>query len=618
MCGIIGYVGGRDSTSTLIDGLVALEYRGYDSAGIAQIFSEKENKILRITKTSGRVRALIAHIKQGSDNGNSHIGIGHTRWATHGAPTTLNAHPHKDCSGTVCVVHNGVIENYRSLRDALIARGHVFISETDTEVLPHLIEEARATGESLDHAVATVLKKIRGAYAIAVIDTQFPDAIVVARHFSPLVIGVGDTENLIASDITPILRHTRTVVHLEDGDIATVTANSYRIVRAATAESVARPRATVEWNVSDVTKNTYAHFMHKEIHEQSEAVENSLRGRMVLADGSVKLGGLDAVRNALRAASRIIFVACGTAYHAALIGKQMVEAYVGIPAVAEVASEFRYRSFPLGSNDVVVAISQSGETADTIAAVREAKRRGAVTIGIVNTVGATLARETDAGIYQRVGPEIAVASTKAFTSQITILALFTVMLGRDRSLSLTNGKRIIDALHTLPDCIARAIAQTEKEAIAFASRYATSEHMFFMGRMYQHAIALEGALKMKEVSYIHAEGYGSGELKHGSLAMISKSIPSIFIVPDDDVREKNISNMHEVRARGGPVIAIATEGDGAIQSSADHVLYVPRTIDMLTPLLTTVAVQLLAYHVGVARGCDIDKPRNLAKSVTVE
>ena len=610
MCGIIGYVGKRDALPIVLDGLHRLEYRGYDSAGVA-ILNEKGVKTARAV---GKV-AMLAEACAGKDlAGNA--GIGHTRWATHGQPKEKNTHPHSDCTKSIFIAHNGIIENYEELREELKSRNHIFKSETDSEVIAHLIEEAYKDADTLEQAVQKTLKKIRGTYGLAVISSKEPSKIVTARMGAPIVIGLGDGENFVASDAAPLLSHTRTVLYLEDGEMAIVTPKSHTVVTLA-GTAVERGAETIEWDADKMQKGGFPHFTLKEIMEGPEVIENTLRGRLIVEDGLAKLGGLHPIGDKLRQAERIIIVSCGTALHAARVGEYMLEEYAGIPTEVEFASEFRYRKPILNDKTVVIAISQSGETADTLEAMREAKRKGATTVGIVNVVGSTIARETDAGIYNHAGPEISVLSTKAYISELVVLALLTLSLGRDRQMSLTMGKRIAEELQDLPKKLEK-ILEGKKEIQKLAKKYAKYEHMLYLGRKYNYATAFEGALKVKESSYIHAEGCGAGEMKHGFIAMIEKDFPTVAIATEDSVYDKMISNIQEIKARKGRVLAVATEGDKRIAKLADDVLYIPKTLELLSPILAVVPLQLFAYYLTLEKKLDPDRPRNLAKSVTVE
>jgi len=607
MCGIVGYVGNREAKEILLEGLTRLEYRGYDSAGLVTL-----NDGAVIVKTEGKVAELTKKLENTPVNGK--IGIAHTRWATHGEPSERNAHPHSDCKAQIFVVHNGIIENYRHLKDELIKKGHNFSSDTDTEVLAHLIEEGYKG--NLEQAVADALSKVRGTYGIAVISILEPDKIVVARSGSPLLVGLGNNENIVASDVSAIIRYTKEVVYLEEGEIAVVKKDGFH---SFSGKSVIKDRvALVEWEIEQAEKGGFSHFMLKEIFEQPKVVEDSTRGRIIEEDGLAKLGGLEEIKDRLGRVERLIITACGTAYYAGLIGEYLFEEYGGLPTEVEYASEFRYRK-PIIERDktALLAISQSGETADTLAAVSEAKRKGALVLGIVNVVGSTIARETDAGVYNHAGPEIGVASTKAFVSQLAVLFLFTLMIGRQREMSLVTGRKIARAIKELPDQINSILTQNERIQ-EIAERYTKYNDFLYIGRKYNFPIALEGALKLKEISYIHAEGYPSGEMKHGPIALIDENFPTVAIIPKDSVYEKTKSNLEEIKARKGKVIAVATEGDDEIRDVANDVIYIPKTLEMFTPILSVVPLQLLAYHIAVMRGKDVDKPRNLAKSVTVE
>ncbi|HLB36450.1 MAG TPA: glutamine--fructose-6-phosphate transaminase (isomerizing) [Gemmatimonadales bacterium] len=608
MCGIVGYVGKKDAGPVVLEALKRLEYRGYDSAGIAVI----QDGRLAVEKAAGKIAVLEQRLDGRLPRG--HIALAHTRWATHGAPTDDNAHPHTDCGGTIALVHNGIIENAGVLRERLRERGHKIRSETDTEVLAHLVEEA-FTG-SLELAVAAALRQVEGTYGIAVISSREPGTIVAARHGSPLLVGLGDQEYFIASDAAAMLEHTRSVIYLDDGEIAVLCRDGYRVTDLET-EPVEKSVSTVEWDLASVERGGYPHFMLKEIMEQADALELTLRGHLLEDEGNARLGGLNLTNEQLLAIDRVVLTACGTSWHAALIGEYMLEELARIPAEVEYASEFRYRNPIVDHRTLVIGISQSGETADTLAAIREAKRRGAHTLGIVNVVGSTVAREVGGGIYIHAGPEIGVASTKAFTCQVAALALLTLRLGRLRSLSVLQGRDIVRALKKLPAQLGQVLARAAAlERIA--EQFARAPNALYLGRGYNFPVALEGALKLKEISYIHAEGYPAAEIKHGPIALIDEMMPVVFIAPRDAVYQKILSNVQEVKARRGRVIAIVTEGDEEITALADHSFTIPQTIDPFTPLLSVVPLQLLAYYIAVRRGCDVDKPRNLAKSVTVE
>jgi glucosamine--fructose-6-phosphate aminotransferase (isomerizing) len=608
MCGIVGYLGKNEALPILIDGLKRLEYRGYDSSGIAIFDQEKIN----CAKAVGKIKELENKLSSLDFSGT--LGIAHTRWATHGEPSEVNAHPHIDCTGQIFVAHNGIIENYRELKKQLEDKGHRFLSQTDTEVIAHLVEDLYQG--NLTEAVQKAIKLIKGAYGLAIIHASEPDKMIVARYGSPLLIGLGDDEIIVASDASAVIRYTKQVVYLDDGEIAEISRSGFRIIDN-NFTTVNKDVKEIEWNETEAEKQGFDHFMLKEIFEQGESINNSIRGRMIVKDGKVKLGGLEMISDRLRGIEKIIIVACGTARHAGLVGEYMLEEYAGIPVEVEYASEFRYRKPVMDKNTAVLAISQSGETADTLAAVKEAKEKGILTLGIVNAVGSTIARETDAGVYNHIGPEISVASTKAFTSQLAILALFTVLFGRQREMSMVTGKRILEELSLLPEKIKKILEQNE-EIKNLANKYKEVEHFLYLGRKYNKPVTAEGALKLKEISYIHAEGMPSGEMKHGTIALINENFPSFFIAPNDSVYEKNISNLEEIKARGGPIIAIATEGNIDLKNLTEDIIYIPKTLEMLTPILANIPLQLFAYHMAVARGCDVDKPRNLAKSVTVE
>jgi glucosamine--fructose-6-phosphate aminotransferase (isomerizing) len=608
MCGIVGYVGPKQATPLLIDGLKRLEYRGYDSAGVAVVV----NGGLVVQKAAGKIATLESQLTKAILSGST--GIAHTRWATHGAPTTKNAHPHTDCADMVAIVHNGIVENSSALRTMLSERGHRFVSETDTEVIAHLIEQFY-TG-SLEDAVAAALRELEGAYGIAVISAREPDTIVAARQGSPLLIGIGHGENFVASDPSAVLAHTRSVIYLDEGEMAVIRPTGYQL-KDRHAVPLTKEISQIDWDLATIERGGYQHFMLKEICEQPESVRNTLRGRLLEEEGTARLQGLNLNDDDLARIDRIVITACGTSWHAGLVGEYMLEEMARLPVEVEYASEFRYRNPIVNEKTLVIVISQSGETADTLAAIREAKRRGARTLGIVNVVGSTIAREVDGGIYLHAGPEIGVASTKAFTSQIAALAMFTLRLGRLRALSILQGREIVRALRKLPEQLEQVLAQRE-QIEQLAERYVRATNVLYLGRGYNFPVALEGALKLKEISYIHAEGYPAAEMKHGPIALIDELMPVIFIAPKDGVHGKIVSNIEEVRARGGRVIAVVTEGDTTITPLVDHVIAVPETMDMLTPILASVPLQLLAYYVAVRRGCNVDQPRNLAKSVTVE
>lgn len=608
MCGIFAYTGsnGKEAAKVLLDGLVSLEYRGYDSAGI---YTPESGHV----KTPGAVAELRKKVPK-SFSGKS--GIAHLRWATHGEPNEINAHPHADCREEIWVAHNGIIENFKELRKKLESKGHAFKSDSDTEVLGHLIEEYLKKEKSFEAAVLKALNEVRGTYGIAIQYKGEPEKLIAGRMGSPIVLGVGKKEHFIASDPSPILKHTKKVIFLNDGEVAVLTPKSHTIYKL-TSELVKRAPETLDWNAEEAQKSGHEHFMLKEILEAPEVVENTLRGRLIAAKGMAKLGGLEAVAKELSKVERIIIVACGTAYYAGLVGEYMFEEFAGIPVEVELGSEFRYRSPVLNQKTAVIAISQSGETADTLAAIREGKKKGALTLGIVNAVGSTIARETDAGVYNHAGPEVGVASTKALVSQLTALALFTIFFGRQRNMSAKVGKEIAMELKALPKKIEKMLAN-RAEIEKLAKKYAKARDFLFIGRKYNYPVAFEGALKLKEVSYIHAEGYGAGEMKHGPIAMIDENFPTFALALKDSVYEKMISNIQQLKARKGPVIALATEGDKEIAKLADDVIFVPKTLEMLSPILNVIPLQLFAYYFAKERGLNVDRPRNLAKSVTVE
>jgi glucosamine--fructose-6-phosphate aminotransferase (isomerizing) len=610
MCGIVGYVGHRPCLRILVEGLKRLEYRGYDSSGVAI----QSNGDLRIVKAAGKIAELESRLEQEAPNGLA--GIAHTRWATHGEPNDRNAHPHRDSRGRIALVHNGIIENYGVLKKALQNEGHRFETDTDTEVLAHLIEKYAAAGLGLERAVGRALADVEGTYGIAVMSADEPGVVVGARKGSPLVVGISDGEYFLASDVAPIVEHTRQVVYLDDGEMAVLTPDGFH---TATIAHVPVDKAVheVEWDLTQIEKGGFDHFMLKEIYEQPDSVRDAMRGRLLTGEGLARLGGLNLQKDQLRDVRRLIILGCGTSWHAGLIGEYMIEEHARIPVELEYASEFRYRNPIIDDGTMVLVISQSGETADTLAAMREAQRKGARALGIVNVVGSTIARESDGGVYIHAGPEIGVASTKAFTSQVTVLALLTLMLGRQREMSREAGIELARELQEIPGKIQR-ILDGGQDVRRIAEQYQRHNNFIYLGRGVNFPVALEGALKLKEISYIHAEGYPAAEMKHGPIALIDDQMPVVFICTRDSAYEKVMSNMMEVRARRGRIIAVATEGDDEVATRADHVLYVPATLPMLQPLLSVVPLQLLAYHVAVMRGCDVDQPRNLAKSVTVE
>ncbi|PYP03544.1 MAG: glutamine--fructose-6-phosphate transaminase (isomerizing) [Gemmatimonadetes bacterium] len=608
MCGIVGYVGPREAVSFLVEGLARLEYRGYDSAGVAVL----NGRGVETRKLAGRIAGLRELLARAPVHGR--CGIGHTRWATHGAPTERNAHPHSDCTRTVALVHNGIIENADVLRKRLEQDGHRFATETDTETLVHLIEES--PGATLEERIIAALDHVEGTYGIAVVAESDPGKIVVARRGSPVLLGVGDGEFLVASDASAVLGHTRSVVYLNDGDVAVVTAEGYRVLDR---EARVQERAVddIEWDLDAIALDGYPHFMLKEICEQAETVRSTLRGRLLVAEGTARLNGLNLTAEQCGAIRRIVIVACGTSWHAGLVGRHVLEELTGIPVSVEYASEYRYRRQVQLPGTVTIAISQSGETADTLEALRAAKGTGSTVLGLVNVVGSTIAREADGGIYLHAGPEIGVASTKAFTSQVVALLLLGLYLGRQRGLEADEGRRLVAQLVRLPELVERTLA-VEPQVRALAERYADARNALYLGRGVTFPVALEGALKLKEISYIHAEGYPAAEMKHGPIALIDENMPVVCLAPKDPVYPKVVSNMQEVKARGGRIIAITSEGNGDLSNLADHQVAVPASPPLIAPVLTVIPLQLLAYHIAVLRGCDVDRPRNLAKSVTVE
>ncbi|MFF5131894.1 glutamine--fructose-6-phosphate transaminase (isomerizing) [Streptomyces syringium] len=606
MCGIVGYIGKRDVAPLLLEGLQRLEYRGYDSAGIALHASGKTGG-LKSAKAKGRVRELEARLPK---RFNGSTGIAHTRWATHGAPNDVNAHPHLDAEEKVAVVHNGIIDNASDLRARLTAEGFVFVSDTDTEVLAHLI--ARSEAGTLEEKVREAVKHIEGTYGIAVLHADFPDRIVVARNGSPVVLGIGEKEMFVSSDVAALVSHTRQVVTLDDGEMATLRADDYRTYTTEGSSTSAQP-TTVEWEAESYDMGGHDTYMHKEIHEQADAVDRALRGRIDDRFSTVHLGGLNLDARDARAVRRVKILGCGTSYHAGQIGAQMIEELARIPADAEPASEFRYRNPVVDPDTLYIAVSQSGETYDVLAAVQELKRKGARVLGLVNVVGSAIARETDGGIYVHAGPEVCVVSTKCFTNMVVSFGLLALHLGRTRDLSVADGKRIIAGLRKLPEQIAEILAN-EAEIEKLAGEYADAKSMMFIGRVRGYPVAREASLKLKEVSYIHAEAYPASELKHGPLALIEPAMPTVAIVPDDDLLEKNRAALEEIKARSGRILAVAHQ----VQEKADHTIVVPKNEDELDPILMGIPLQLLAYYTAKAMGRDIDKPRNLAKSVTVE
>ena len=615
MCGIVGYLGSKQAYPILIDGLTRLEYRGYDSAGIATL---EEGGKLRVEKKEGKVANLEAHVAEDIPKGT--VGIGHTRWATHGPPSDRNAHPHAGSKGRIAVIHNGIIENYESLKDLLSDRGHTLVSDTDTEVLAHFIEEVMtSTGLDLPEAVRIALKEVVGAYAIVVLDQSQPDRLVAARKASPLVIGVGGNNDFfVGSDATPIVAHTKNVAYLEDEEVATMTRDGKLSIRTIGDSDVTPEIQAIELEIASLEKGGYEHFMLKEIYEQPRSIRDSIRGRVNLQRGTTTMSGIDENWGEWEKAQRILILGCGTSWHAGLVAEYLFESLARIPVEVEYASEFRYRNPIIRDTDVVLAISQSGETADTLAAIRSAKDAGAHIFGVCNVVGSSIARETDAGAYTHAGPEIGVASTKAFTAQVAVLTAMALHVGR-RLGRVDDGvfMRLVSGLDNIPGLVEQCL-ESAPAIGEIAKLFAGAENALYLGRGYQFPVALEGALKLKEISYIHAEGYPAAEMKHGPIALIDEDMPVIFIATQDDVYEKVVSNIQEVKARGGQILAIVTEGDTQVKSLADHTVEVPRAHEALAPLLTAIPMQLLSYHIALLRGCNVDQPRNLAKSVTVE
>ena len=610
MCGIVGYIGEKNCVPIIINGLKRLEYRGYDSAGIALIFDHHSEVI----KNKGKVSLLENKIDNLDLSAN--LGIGHTRWATHGVPNEINAHPHFNTSKNLYVIHNGIIENYRTLRTGLQKLGYEFITQTDSEVLPHLIDSFLVKGHSLFRSVQLALSEVEGTYGIAVIYEKEPDKIIAARKGSPLVLGIGENENFVASDVSAIISHTKQIVYLEDGEIIQVFKDHFN-AKTSLDKEVKKEIHEISMTLDEIDKGGFPHFMLKEIMEQPESVRNSMRGRILFDEGTAKLGGLENVADRLAASKRITISACGTSWHAGLVGKYMIEQFTRIPTEVEYASEFRYRNPIIEKDDAIFFISQSGETADTLAALKEAKLRGALVLGICNVVGSSIARDSNAGVYTHAGPEIGVASTKAFTSQLVVLALITLLIARKKTMSLVDGKTIGEELSKIPDKISE-ILKLNYEIEKIAEVFKDSRNFLYLGRGYNFPVALEGALKLKEISYIHAEGYPAAEMKHGPIALIDENMPVVFIAPKDSTYDKIISNIQEIKARRGRIIAIASENDKEIDKLVDYTIKIPDTIRILMPLLTVIPLQLLAYHIAVKKGLNVDQPRNLAKSVTVE
>jgi glutamine---fructose-6-phosphate transaminase (isomerizing) len=607
MCGIIGYIGEEKAESVVLGGLKRMEYRGYDSSGIVVLGQEA-----KCIKAVGKLENLVEKIGEQDLSGS--LAIGHSRWATHGGVTENNAHPHTDCQNNIFVVHNGIIENYKELRDKLIEKKHVFVSETDSEVISHLIEHFFKG--NLEEATRKALRLLKGTYGLAVVARKDPDKIVAARMFSPLVLSINSRGGFVASDPSAIVSYSKKMVFLEDGDIAIVKKDDFSVVNLE-SEIEQRKEIEVDWDVEEAQKGGYSHFMLKEIMEQPTTVANSLRGRLIVKEGTAKLGGLDSVEEELKKTEKINIIACGTSYYAGLIGKHLIEEYAGIPVEVDSASEFRYRSPVIKEKEVFLFLSQSGETADSLAVLKEIKKKGFLTLGIVNVVGSSISRETDAGIYNHAGPEIGVASTKAFTSQLTVLTLLALFLARQRKMSLADGQKFAESVEKLPQLI-QGIIQETSAIEKIAEKYKDYSSFLFIGRKYNFPVALEGALKLKEISYVHAEGYPAGEMKHGPIALIDQNFPTLAICLSDSVYDKMISNVQEIKARKGPLVILATEKDKRVEELSQDILYLPEVPEFLSPILTVVYLQLFAYYLAASLGRDIDQPRNLAKSVTVE
>jgi glucosamine--fructose-6-phosphate aminotransferase (isomerizing) len=608
MCGIVGYIGKGCSVPVLIEGLKRLEYRGYDSAGLALI----EKGEIVIEKTRGKVNVLEKRIE--GKRFESTVGIAHTRWATHGEPNDKNAHPHIDCSGELALVHNGIIENFNALKTYLESKGHRFRSDTDTEVVAHLIEENY--NGSLLFAISAALAEVEGTYGLAIISKREPDTIYTARRGSPLIIGKGDGEFFVASDVAAVLKHTNEIIYLEDGEIAEVRRDGYRVTRANN-EEVKKKVQQISWSLDMIEKGGFDHFMLKEIFEQEKSLRDTIRGRLNEKDGTARLDGLIHYSEQLKTADRLIITSCGTSWHSALIGEYLIEELAGIPCEVEYASEFRYRNPIVREGDIMFVISQSGETADTLGALHEAKKRGGIVLGICNVVGSTIARESDGGVYIHAGPEIGVASTKAFTSQVLVLFMIALMLGRMRGLSKQEGVKLVKEAMRLPGIVGK-ILREDKKISEIADRLSHHKNALYLGRGYNYPVALEGALKLKEISYVHAEGYPAAEMKHGPIALIDDDMPVIVVATKDFTYDKIMSNISEIKARNGWVLSIVTSGDKMIANLSDEVIEVPEIIPSLMPIVNVIPLQLLAYHIAVNRGCNVDQPRNLAKSVTVE
>ena len=616
MCGIVGYIGFREAYPIVIKGLKRLEYRGYDSAGI-MLYADKE---IKIAKTKGKVSDLEEKSKAIASS-KATIGMGHTRWATHGVPNDINSHPHVSNSGNIVIIHNGIIENYEPLKKELLKRGYTFTSDTDTEVLVNLIEDVKKKEKvKLGKAVQIALNQVVGAYAICVFDRENPDEIIVARLGSPIAIGVGDDEFFIASDASPFIEYTSNAIYLEDEEMAVVRLNKPLKIRKIKDDSLVDPYIQeLKMNLEQIEKGGYDHFMLKEIYEQPNVIKDTYRGRLIANQGIIQMAGIEDNLEKFLHADRILIVACGTSWHAGLVAEYVIEEFARMPVEVEYASEFRYRNPIINKNDVVIAISQSGETADTLAAIKLAKEKGAFVFGVCNVVGSSISRETNAGAYTHAGPEIGVASTKAFTTQITVLTMIALRLAKAKgTLSNSDFHLYLQELEVIPEKVAEALASTNEMAKEIAAKFKDATNCLYLGRGYNFPVALEGALKLKEISYIHAEGYPAAEMKHGPIALIDEQMPVIVIAPKQGHYDKIVSNIQEIKSRSGKIIAVVTKGDTQVKELADHVIEIPETSDALSPLITTIPLQFLSYHIAVMRGCNVDQPRNLAKSVTVE
>jgi glutamine---fructose-6-phosphate transaminase (isomerizing) len=614
MCGIVGYIGTQDAYPIIIKGLKRLEYRGYDSAGVALL----QNGNIQILKEKGKVSDLEAMAEKSDKSGT--LGIGHTRWATHGPPSQANAHPHASNSGDIVVIHNGIIENFQSIKEVLVQRGYIFHSDTDTEVLAHLIDEIQKNEKcNIDKAVRLALNEVTGAYAIAVFSKKEPDVLIGARKGSPLIVGIGENEFFLASDASPVIEYTKKVVYINDEEMVTLNRNGDFELKTIQNEEKTPYIQELEMNLEAIEKGGYEHFMLKEIHEQPRSIYDSIRGRVDIENGNIKLGGLEEYKDRILASRRIIIVACGTSWHAGLLAEYLIEDLARANVEVEYASEFRYRNPVIDSEDIIIAISQSGETADTLAAIEMAKKQGCLILGVCNVVGSSIPRTSHAGCYTHAGPEIGVASTKAFTAQVSVLSLIALWIAENKgTLPKTRIKELLVELHTIPSKIESLLKSCEEKVKAISKEYKDAENCLYLGRGYNFPAALEGALKLKEISYIHAEGYPAAEMKHGPIALIDEEMPVVFLVNNSSSHEKTMSNVQEVAARKGQVIAIARHGDAQIKQLAKHVIEVPDTEDCFSPILASIPLQLLSYYIALERGCNVDQPRNLAKSVTVE